>query len=257
MIKKIMIAGMMAATALGAVAPAYAQNDGDRNGRWNRGGGQERGDGGNSPANRQDGWQRREAQPAPAPQASRPAPNIAVERQRGGDNNNARRDRNAPAPQVNNNVGTRWQGQRDVQANKQNNRRDDGRNDPRANRASGWPQAQARIEQNRRDDRNRWNRDWRQDNRYNWQSYRDHNRDRYRAGRYSAPYGWNRGYQSFSIGIYLGNAFYNDSYWIDDPYSYRLPPAYGSLRWVRYYDDALLVDVRNGYIVDVIHNFFW
>ncbi len=36
-----------------------------------------------------------------------------------------------------------------------------------------------------------------------------------------------------------------------------LPPAYGSYRWVRYYDDVILVDLRSGYVVDVIHDFFW
>jgi hypothetical protein len=36
-----------------------------------------------------------------------------------------------------------------------------------------------------------------------------------------------------------------------------LPPVYGPYRWVRYWDDALLVDVRSGRVVDVIHNFFW
>jgi hypothetical protein len=36
-----------------------------------------------------------------------------------------------------------------------------------------------------------------------------------------------------------------------------LPAAYGSYRWVRYYDDVLLVDVRNGRVVDVIRDFFW
>jgi hypothetical protein len=29
------------------------------------------------------------------------------------------------------------------------------------------------------------------------------------------------------------------------------------MRWIRYYDDALLVDIRDGYVVDVIHDFFW
>jgi hypothetical protein len=46
-------------------------------------------------------------------------------------------------------------------------------------------------------------------------------------------------------------------YWINDPFYYRLPPAYGPYRWVRYYNDALLVDVRSGYVVDVIHDIFW
>ena len=31
----------------------------------------------------------------------------------------------------------------------------------------------------------------------------------------------------------------------------------GDGRWVRYYDDVLLVDVRDGRVVDVIHDFFW
>jgi len=61
----------------------------------------------------------------------------------------------------------------------------------------------------------------------------------------------------FSVGIFLNSLLFSDSYWIDDPWSYRLPPAYGTLRWVRYYDDALLVDIRDGYVVDVIHDFFW
>jgi len=50
---------------------------------------------------------------------------------------------------------------------------------------------------------------------------------------------------------------FGSSYWLDDPWSYRLPPAYGPYRWVRYYDDVILVDVRTGYVVDVIHDFFW
>jgi hypothetical protein len=33
--------------------------------------------------------------------------------------------------------------------------------------------------------------------------------------------------------------------------------AYPGTRWVRYYDDVLLVDVYTGEVVDVIHDFFW
>src|SRR3546814_17089252 len=54
--------------------------------------------------------------------------------------------------------------------------------------------------------------------------------DRYRIGRYYAPRGWSYGYSRFSIGIFLNSLLYSNSYWIDDPYSYRLPPAYGTLR---------------------------
>lgn len=106
------------------------------------------------------------------------------------------------------------------------------------------------------DNRYRWDRDWRTDQRYDWRRYRDRYRDRYRY-HYHAPRGWSYGYTRFSIGITLWSGLYSNSYWIDDPYYYRLPAVYGPLRWVRYYDDALLVDIRTGYVVDVIYDFFW
>jgi hypothetical protein len=34
----------------------------------------------------------------------------------------------------------------------------------------------------------RWTKYWRNDNRYNWRSYRERNRNDYRPGRYFAPY---------------------------------------------------------------------
>jgi hypothetical protein len=36
-----------------------------------------------------------------------------------------------------------------------------------------------------------------------------------------------------------------------------LPASYDSYRWVRYYDDVILVDMRSGRIVDIIYDFFW
>ena len=41
-----------------------------------------------------------------------------------------------------------------------------------------------------------------------------------------------------------------------DP-KYGLPYAPPGYQWVRYYDDALLVDTWSGQVVDVINNFFW
>jgi hypothetical protein len=102
-----------------------------------------------------------------------------------------------------------------------------------------------------------WNRSWRFDRRYDWQSYRSYNRDYFRQPRYYAPYGYNYGYRRFSLGVYLGSAFFTQRYWIDDPYDYRLPNAYPPYRWVRYYNDVLLVDTRSGYVVDAIYDFFW
>jgi Ni/Co efflux regulator RcnB len=103
----------------------------------------------------------------------------------------------------------------------------------------------------------RWNRDWRRDSRYDWKSYRFSNRNSFRQSRYYDPFGSRYGYQRFSIGIQIGSSYYNDRYWIRDPFAYRLPYADGPYRWVRYYDDVLLIDLRDGAVVDVIHDFFW
>ena len=105
-------------------------------------------------------------------------------------------------------------------------------------------------------DYRRWSNDWRRDNRYNWYQYRSSNRNLYRLGRYYAPYS-NYRYSRLSIGFRLGSVFFGSRYWINDPWQYRLPEAYGPYRWVRYYDDALLVDIYSGEVVDVIYDFFW
>ena len=106
----------------------------------------------------------------------------------------------------------------------------------------------------RRTDR-RWSGDWRRDHRYDWHSYRSRYSSLFRLGRYYDPYGW--GYRRFSIGFSLWPSYYGSSFWLNDPWQYRLPPAYGPYRWVRYYDDALLVNIYTGQVVDVIHDFFW
>jgi hypothetical protein len=101
-----------------------------------------------------------------------------------------------------------------------------------------------------------WNRDWRGDSRYNWRGYRDSHRGIYRLNPYYAPYrDWS--YRRLGVGFYLAPLFFGSSYWIDDPMYYRLPPADGPYRWVRYYDDALLVDIYSGEVVDAIYDFFW
>ena len=100
-----------------------------------------------------------------------------------------------------------------------------------------------------------WNHDWRHDHRYDWWGYRNHYRSLFRLGSYYDPYGW--GYRRWSIGFSLWPSYYGSNYWLNDPAMYRLPPAYGPYRWVRYYDDALLVDLYTGQVVDVIYNFFW
>ena len=108
----------------------------------------------------------------------------------------------------------------------------------------------------RRGDHRSWSRDWRRDNRYDWSRYRTSNRNVFHIGRYYSPYS-NYRYSRLSIGFRLNSLFFGSRYWINDPWQYRLPEAYGPYRWVRYYDDALLVDTYSGEVVDVIYDFFW
>ena len=106
-------------------------------------------------------------------------------------------------------------------------------------------------------DYRRWdNRSWRDDRRYDWYGYRSSNRSVYRLGSYYAPYR-NYSYSRLGVGFYLDSLFFGSRYLISDPFRYRLPPVYGPYRWVRYYDDALLVDTYSGEVVDVIYSFFW
>jgi hypothetical protein len=100
-----------------------------------------------------------------------------------------------------------------------------------------------------------WDKDWRHNHRYDWWSYRNHYRSLYHLGSYYDPYGW--GYNRWSVGLSLWPSYYGSNYWLDDPWMYRLPPAYGPYRWVRYYDDALLVNIYTGQVADVVYNFFW
>ncbi len=100
-----------------------------------------------------------------------------------------------------------------------------------------------------------WSNQWRSDRSYDWRRYRDRNRSVFRLGNYYDPYGSR--YRRFSIGFSLFPSYYQSNYWLDDPWMYRLPPAYGPYRWVRYYDDALLVNIYTGQVVDVVHGFFW
>ncbi|HEU0067162.1 MAG TPA: RcnB family protein [Sphingomonas sp.] len=126
----------------------------------------------------------------------------------------------------------------------------------------GWASARAdRVDQYRDrarfDDRQAWNRGWREDRQYDWGNYRAGNRSAYRLPRYYAPSGWGYGYRRFSVGITLNSVLFDQNYWIEDPYTYRLPEAYGAYRWVRYYNDALLVDLRYGRVVDTVYDIFW
>jgi Ni/Co efflux regulator RcnB len=100
-----------------------------------------------------------------------------------------------------------------------------------------------------------WTGNWRNDRRYDWRDHRRHHRSLFHLGFYYDPFGW--GYQPYSIGWRLWPSYYSSRYWLHDPYAYRLPYAPPGYRWIRYWDDALLVDTWTGEVVDVIRDFFW
>ncbi len=179
---------------------------------------------------------------------------------RGGNQGEARRD----GQRRNGDNRNGWNGNRDqrsggqYQANRDGNRSENWRNDH--NRNDSYRNDGHRDVRDSRlwhgDNNRRWDRhDWRRDNRYNWSSYRNHNRHIFQLGNYYSPYR-NYSYRRLSIGFSLGSLFYGNRYWINDPWQYRLPDVYGPYRWVRYYDDVLLVDVYSGEVVDVIYDFF-
>ncbi len=138
----------------------------------------------------------------------------------------------------------RWDRNRDDRLDRRWDRNDDERLDRRHRGSEGY------------DRNNGWNNDWRRDRRHDWQGYRNHNRSHYNRGRYYAPYRGHH-YRRPSIGIQFSSGYFGSRYVISDPYRYRLPSAYGPYRWVRYYNDAVLIDTRTGYAADVVHNFFW
>jgi Ni/Co efflux regulator RcnB len=100
-----------------------------------------------------------------------------------------------------------------------------------------------------------WSTNWRNSSRYDWQNHRRHHRSWFHLGFYYDPFGW--GYSPYQIGWRLWPSYYSSRYWINDPWQYRLPYAPAGTQWVRYYNDAVLVDTWSGEVVDVIYNFFW
>lgn len=93
-------------------------------------------------------------------------------------------------------------------------------------------------------------RDYRRDE---WRGYRDANRGVFARGNWNAPFRYN----AFRPGVRITQRYYAPRYVIADPWRYRLPRPAWNQRWVRHYNDVLLIDIRRGVVVDVIRNFYW
>jgi Ni/Co efflux regulator RcnB len=96
-------------------------------------------------------------------------------------------------------------------------------------------------------------REAKQEYREDWRDYRSRNHSAFHPARFNAPFRYN----SFNIGIRLSPQYYGSRYYVNNYGAYRLPaPGYG-LRYVRHYNDVLLVNVRTGRVVNVYRNFYW
>ncbi len=160
----------------------------------------------------------------------------------------------APRPQVQ--QAQRDNGQRDFNRGRNDNRQDFNRggNDNRPGFRGG--------NDNRFDGRNNFGRNDRFDNnrgydnrRYS-QYYRNWNSpNRFRAGAYYRPNGFT--YRRWSFGDILPSLFWGSRYQLSNYYAYDLPPPPPGTVWVRYGDDALLIDRYSGEVIQVSYSVFW
>lgn len=74
-----------------------------------------------------------------------------------------------------------------------------------------------------------------------------------RPGPYVPPGpGWR--YRPLAVGARLAPPFYAPRYVVGDPARHGLARAQGDLRWIRYGDDILLVNVVDGRVARVVRN---
>ncbi len=77
----------------------------------------------------------------------------------------------------------------------------------------------------------------------------------YRWEPYVEPQGWY--YQRWAYGEILPDIFWSRQYWLPNYAEFGLlDPPYGYV-WVRYGNDALLVDVESGQILSVEYGIFY
>lgn len=131
------------------------------------------------------------------------------------------------------------------------------RRDERAIHEARQDLREAQREGDRRDIRDSREdlRDAKREHREDWRDHRAAHRDTYRRHTYSGPRGYV--YRPVEVGHRFAPAYYGSRYIIADPWRYRLPPVVGRQRWVRYGNDVVLINSRNGRVLEVHRGFFW
>ncbi|MEO8455953.1 MAG: RcnB family protein [Sphingomicrobium sp.] len=65
-------------------------------------------------------------------------------------------------------------------------------------------------------------------------------------------------YRPVNVGYRLQPSFYGSRYYISDYRAYHLQTPHGRwLRWIRYGNDLLLVNIRTGRVLNVVHYRYW
>lgn len=77
----------------------------------------------------------------------------------------------------------------------------------------------------------------------------------YRGGDYRGPSGYN--YRRWAYGEMLPSIYWGRDYWIDDYYDYGLADPPPGCVWVRYGNDAVLIDEDSGEILEVVYDQFY
>ena len=76
----------------------------------------------------------------------------------------------------------------------------------------------------------------------------------YHVGVYARPHGWY--YHRWVYGEILPAFFWSQNYWISDYFDYGLADPPPGFIWVRYGDDALLIDQNSGEVLQVEYGVF-
>ena len=97
----------------------------------------------------------------------------------------------------------------------------------------------------------------RNDSRWNQyhRSFNAPHRFQYRGPTYHRPPGFT--YRRWSYGEFLPSLFWGSSYWINNSSYYDLMPAPPGTVWVRYGDDAVLIDRYTGEVIQVEYSVFY
>jgi Ni/Co efflux regulator RcnB len=95
----------------------------------------------------------------------------------------------------------------------------------------------------------------RREMREDWRDYRRHHRNVYRRPAYVGPRGYR--YRPVAVGYRFAPAYYGQRYWVSDWGTYRLHRPGRYQRWIRYGNDVVLINTRNGRVIQVYRDFFW